>query len=215
MSSSSNQDSTSPLVAFYSPSTAAPINNLTLTKILKYSNPELEYHHDYIQILFPLPEGSRFNSSAPVIDEATFHAFRNSKELQGQLRKAFERMLSFYGLEIVNSTVNGIMIIPAPYFASASKGWVKRLNHNHLRITRILRSLRVLGLEEEAKEFLAALTDVYENSGRIGGSSLMFWQRAVWRPLWMKPEDEDGGGKKKGWLWDWEIKKGEGLNGST
>ena len=216
MSSLSDQHSASPLVAFYSPTIAAPIHTLTLTKILDYTDPELEYHHDYIQILFPLPERSEFNPSAPIIDEATFHAFRNSKELQGQLRKAFERILSFYGFEIIDSTiVHGITIIPAANFASASKGWVRKFNHNHLRITRILRSLRVLGLEEEAKVFLQALTDVYESTEGIGGHSLMFWQRAVRRPLWMKPEDEDGKGKKKGWLWEWEMKMGEGMNEST
>ena len=208
--STSSHHPVPPLVRFYSPTTSAPINNRTLTQILAYSDSALEYHHDYIQILFPLPEGSPFNPSAPIIDKATFREFRQSKELHDQLLKSLKRMLSFYGFEIC--TALGVKVIPAPNFQSASKNWVKKFNHNHLRITRILRSLRVLGLELEAVSFLQALELVYDEGGGIGRKSVMFWKRAVERPLWMKPEDENGEGEEGGWLWEWEIKKGDESN---
>lgn len=67
--------------------------------ILKWSDSELEYSHDYIQTLFPLPEASQIIWSATIIDSRVFDAFRARPELQAKLREAFMRMLSFYGLK--------------------------------------------------------------------------------------------------------------------
>ena len=82
---------------------------------------------------------------------------------------------------------------------------MRRFNHNHLRITRILRSLRVLGLEKEAWEFFKILKRVYEGGG-IGQKSMMFWTRAIERPLYLAPEDEDDKGGCD-FLYDFEAGK--------
>jgi len=73
----------------------------------------------------------------------------------------------------------------------ASENWVCMFDHNHLRITRIIRSLRVLGLEEEARVFFEALKSVQESSN-ISQRSLMYWTRAAIRPLDISPEVEPG-----------------------
>lgn len=70
---------------------------------------------------------------------------------------------------------------------------MRRADHNHLRITRIIRSLRVLGLEDEALAFYQRLKQIY-SSGEISPRSFMFWTRAAERPLNIAPEidnDED------------------------
>ncbi len=67
--------------------------------ILTWSDNELEASHDYIQTLFPLPEASQVVWSATTIDRRVFDAFHAKPELQGKLRAAFMRMLSFYGFE--------------------------------------------------------------------------------------------------------------------
>ena len=187
------------IVRFYDPNIQAKDRRgRTRSSILAWSDDELEYHHDYIQLLFPLPEGSPFNPSAPVIDEATFNAFRSRLELQTQLRVSLKRMLHFYGFQFASETANGngaqeLQVVNGSNYPEASRNWVRRFNHNHLRITRILRSLRVLGLETEAWEFFKALKRVYEG-GKIGQKSMMFWTRAVERPLYLAPEDEDDEG---------------------
>ena len=187
------------IVRFYDPNIQAKDRRgRTRSSILAWSDDELEYHHDYIQLLFPLPEGSPFNPSAPVIDEATFNAFRSRLELQTQLRASLKRMLQFYGFQFASKTASGngaqeLQVVNGPNYPETSRNWVRRFNHNHLRITRILRSLRVLGLETEAWEFFKALKSVYEG-GKIGQKSMMFWTRAIERPLYLAPEDEDDEG---------------------
>jgi hypothetical protein len=98
--------------------------------------------HDYIQWIFPLPERSGASPWAPVLDAATIAAIRNDAEMQGRLRAAFERMLAFYGFAL-----EGDAVVEGPRFVAASRNWLHAGNHNHLRLTRMLRSLRVLGLE--------------------------------------------------------------------
>jgi hypothetical protein len=59
------------------------------------------------------------------------------------------------------------------------------MDHNHLRITRIIRSLRVLGLEDEAHAFRAALE---EYTTQAGYRSREYWRRAAQRSLNLRPD---------------------------
>lgn len=203
--------STPLLVRFYDPTNPAPDpKGRTVSSILALPDTELEYRHDYIQLLFPLPEASAFHASAPVIDSATFTAFRTRPELQSQLTKSLTRMLHFYGFEASRSQAgdSNVDIVRGDNFKRASKNWVKRFNHNHLRITRIIRCLRVLGLEEHAAGFFRVLRSVY-NDGRsgIGGKSMMFWTRAAERPLHLAPEEEEDEGQGKDFLYEYEASR--------
>ena len=45
--------------------------------------------------------------------------------------------------------------------------WLTPNNHNFLRISRILRSLHVFGLNKEADEFFGYLSKIYENIPKI------------------------------------------------
>lgn len=87
----------------------------------------------------------------------------------------------------------------------------------------MIRSLRVLGCEHAARAFYEALAEVAERKypGVIGERSLGFWRRAVERPLWVRPEDEDEDeserlGGKEGFLWEFErgemleLREGDG-----
>lgn len=63
---------------------------------------------------------------------------------------------------------------------------------NHLRITRVIRSLRVLGLEAHAAAFYDAILKVDEDfPKRISPRSMMYWRRAVERPLHLAPDEDD------------------------
>lgn len=92
-------------------------------------------------------------------------------------------------------------------FERRARNWVMRFNHNHLRITRIIRSLRVLGLEEEAKVFFEAVEGVHNDTKKISDRSLMYWRRAMDRPLYLAPEDEEDEGEGKDFLYEYEEKK--------
>jgi hypothetical protein len=60
------------------------------------------------------------------------------------------------------------------------------MDHNHLRITRILRSLRILGLEAEALAWYNTLSSLADHASE---SSKGFWKRAAQRSLNIPPDD--------------------------
>jgi hypothetical protein len=148
----------------------------TFDEIVGWDDARLEMVHDYIQWIFPLPERSGANSWAPVLDPPTIAAIRNSAEMQGRLRAAFLRMLAFYGFAL-----QGDRVMEGPRFAAASRNWLHAGNHNHLRLTRMLRSLRVLGLEHEAVTLWETLRALYEREDAAGRRTITAETVAFWR----------------------------------
>jgi hypothetical protein len=148
-----------------------------LTEIQSWDFNQLEDVHDFIQWLFPLPEPSPVNPAAPTLDRATIEEFRRRPDLQAALLASFRMMLAFYGFELASETPPQIR--RSANFAVRAANWLNPNNHNHLRITRILRAVRLLGLETHAQAFFQALDAVYkEQPSRITATSYSFWQRA-------------------------------------
>ncbi|CAI6336580.1 unnamed protein product [Periconia digitata] len=229
------------IVSFYDPDTAGTDSrDRKLQDILGWSDLELERSHDYIQWLFPLPEGSVFNYNAPIIDQEVMEAFRGQQNLQQGLRLSFRRIIQFYGFTISeeeaapvitpllgnqNDTTSAAQpdlstppeatssssfpsessvyrVVRGDNWGLAHRNWTAPMNHNHLRISRILRSLRVLGLQRECTAFYTALKEAFDYpETRIGAKSMMFWTRATELPLWIAPD-----GEKVAWLKNWEEK---------
>jgi hypothetical protein len=169
--------SSSPLVAFYRDG-APDDEGRTLAEILAWDDDRLEAIHDFIQWLFPLPEPSGANPHAPILDPATTRIFHSSIAMQDRLRQSFQRMMRFYGFRQI-ATPAGIAIERAPDFAARAQNWLWPMNHNHLRLTRILRSTLLLGLDAESKALFRALNALYrEYPDRIPSRTHAFWSSA-------------------------------------
>jgi hypothetical protein len=150
-------------------------NHVTLQQILNWDDGQLEDVHNYIQWLFPLATPSGPNPTAPVLDQATIQTFQNDVLLKAQLLRSFRRMLTFYGLQMDEATR---VITRAPNFNTRAAMWLTPANHNFLRITRIIHSLRLLGLPEYSSAFLTIMQDIARNEGSaiVDGGILGFWQ---------------------------------------
>jgi len=141
---------------------------------------KLEYTHDYIQWLFPLKEKSRFNWNAPVLNEEVIQAFRKNEQFRIRLSKSFKLMLKFYGLQCNEVGNTDIEITKSDEYQERKQNWINAGNHNYLRITRILTSLRLLGLENYAQAFFKCLNHIYsEESQNIGSKTYAYWKSAV------------------------------------
>ena len=127
--------------------------------VLGFSDRDLEAIHDYIQWLFPLPTRSAAQPGSPVLTEAEIAAIRTDPQAADTLRRATERMLRFYG---------------------ATDHWLASHDHNHLRITRIIKSLGLLVGPEAAGDFHHAVLAMHEAAGSpINPRSLRFWEEAA------------------------------------
>jgi hypothetical protein len=166
------------LLAFYN-GDGRDTQGRTHAEILAWSDAALEAVHDYIQWLFPLPEPSGANPWAPLLTAPVIEAFHHSPEMRGRLRAAWLRMLRFYGFVLA---ADG-SVEPGANFEARARHWLTPYNHNHLRLTRILRSLHLSGLQAESAALLSALTTLYEEDEREGRQrvtpeTFRYWQRA-------------------------------------
>jgi Opioid growth factor receptor (OGFr) conserved region len=169
---------THPLVSFYRDG-ARDGQGRTLSEILAWRDDDLEDIHDFIQWLFPLPERSGANPTAPTLNPEVIAAFRSTPAMRERLRQALDRMLAFYGLAWDQQSPM-LVIVRAPGFPERADNWLRPMNHNHLRLTRILRSTLLLGLEAESKALFDALNAIYrEFPTRISARTHAFWSDAA------------------------------------
>ncbi len=141
---------------------------------------KLESTHDYIQWLFPLKQKSRFNANAPVLNNEVIQAFTTNEQLRIRLVKSLKVMLSFYGLQCFEQGNTDIEITKSDKYESRKPDWISIGNHNYLRLTRILTSLRILGLSNYAQVLFKCLDQIYKQESRsIGSKTYAFWKSAV------------------------------------
>ncbi|MEK7453140.1 MAG: opioid growth factor receptor-related protein [Patescibacteria group bacterium] len=158
---------------------ATDVAGRTIDDILSWNDLRLEGSHDYIQWLFPLQNRSAYNAFAPIISTEEIETFRNSNNLKAKLKESFVRLLNFYGFELQEAG-SGPVVEYSNDFKSKSENWLTLYNHNHLRITRILKSLSILGLKKYADAFMKRLEDVYSKHPQmIGAEALNYWREAV------------------------------------
>ncbi|MDO9586411.1 MAG: opioid growth factor receptor-related protein [Brevundimonas sp.] len=130
----------------------------TVFEILAMNDVVLERSHDFIQWLFPLPEPSAAVPDAPVLTPDDIRAIRESELAPAALAAATDRMANFY---------------------RSTHDWLMPNDHNHRRITRIIRSLRLLAGDAEAEAFRAfIMARVEATRAPISARSRGYWATA-------------------------------------
>ena len=129
-----------------------------LRDIWDFDDRAIEQTHDFIQWLFPLNEGSSAVRNSPVLNEQEIELIRASKTARGSLLASVDR----YKVFLLNTT-----------------RWRNSYDHNQLRITRVIKSLRLLTDDETANGFK------YWVAGQLGDQidsintrSKKFWRLA-------------------------------------
>lgn len=127
--------------------------------VLQLSGADLESTHDYIQWLFPLLTPSSTVPGVPILTRSEINAIRDDAMAQKNLRRAVDRMGTFY---------------------ESTKTWLAPHDHNHLRITRIIRSIRLLLGADEAEEFFDLIMTLVAEAGHpVSSTSIKYWRDAV------------------------------------
>jgi len=130
----------------------------TVFDVVAMDDRAIERTHDFIQWLFPLAELSGANRRAPVLSAADVEEVQACGMCQVALAAATDRMSAFY---------------------SHNTHWLVPHDHNHLRITRIIKSLRLLRGDDEADEFRAMILGLDEAADRPASvDSRRYWTTA-------------------------------------
>jgi hypothetical protein len=128
--------------------------------IVGWDDERLELVHNYIQWVFPLDVDSKAHPGSPILnaDDLEYIKMHDTLTIRPYMLLMLARMRVFYR--------NG--------------QWLTPNNHNFLRITRIIKSLKLVGLDKEANEFFTEfLVPIYdENFDVIGDTTFKFWKNA-------------------------------------
>tara|TARA_X000000950_G_C13474571_1_gene481199 strand:+ start:135 stop:584 length:450 start_codon:yes stop_codon:yes gene_type:complete len=134
--------------------------NRFLQDIWNYSDEEIEHTHDFIQLLFPLNEESSAVSNAKYLDSRkVIQDIKSNKSAKENIVKSSQWFLSFL---------------------ERNSHWKRRHDHNYYRISRIIKSLRLLVSDEDAdmfyKSFMLLIDE--QHKAKINSITLNYWENA-------------------------------------
>ena len=139
---------------------------------LNLTDEEFERHHGFIQWAFPTPEKSRHNFSAPVLDIGTAIWLADDAESVSFFEEMAVRFLKFL---------------------KANDHWKAGYNHNHLRITRVIQSLRILHSCELSQWFHEQVVNFAGDTYHLMENPSFYWNfqsspvhdRASYAGIWV------------------------------
>lgn len=159
-----------------------------ISKIWEYTDWQLEHIHNYIQWLFPIDTPSEHHFEAPVITKSDVELLDGQvlSQIQTNMVRSLSVMLQFYGFTLLQTQPSPVII--KQNFDIKKENWCVTYNHNQLRITRILKSLRIFALEQYAEAFYQALINAEAEEKRthankcgylVNLTALRHWREAA------------------------------------
>ena len=129
--------------------------------ILDQDDQWLEYTHDWVQWCFPLSEQSQSVKTAPVLES------RDEVKLIQESPKSQETMR--------------LGLVRFAEFLRDNDQWLRYHNHNHLRITRVIKSVKTLMSDRQAEDFFQFVMSQIEEraSEKPSNTSNNYWRRAL------------------------------------
>mgnify|MGYP000845509846 CR=1 FL=1 len=118
-----------PIIQFLRKEAPHP-SGLMFDDVMALNNEAIEKSHDLVQWLFPLPEPSKAQPTAPYLSPDDLEELRNDRLARRSVMEAAIMMTCFL---------------------AGTTAWRWPRNHNHKRITRMIRCLTLIGKEEAAR----------------------------------------------------------------
>ena len=129
-----------------------------LDLIWDFSDAEIESNHDFIQLIFPTNKPSRNSFHGYYLDdELLINKLKKNVVVKENLMKSAAWFLGFL---------------------SRNKSWINGYDHNQLRITRVIESLRLLVSDKAANEFFQSILSLVKDPAAINPTTIKFWEEA-------------------------------------
>jgi len=146
------------------------------------SNADLETRHDCIQFMFPSTDVSQYNSVAPVVTNEVIECFKGNKNLRDELLLNLHRILEFWDFAITEEN-DVIKFLLKPEFMGKPSSEVIFRNtskfHNFLRLTRVIKSLHILGLEHYALALKKFAIETLKDTIKVPLTTVKFWKDSI------------------------------------
>ncbi len=140
-------------------------NGITLEEMRNYSFEDIDRNRNYFQWMFP--------TVCPFGENQPFCLTREvyqSEEAQQSIRKSFYVILNYYGFIWKDGR-----IVRSDNYEQRTSAWLRVGNHNYWRIARIIECLNQFELTDEANQFLAVLTQIYNETDLIEERAYTHW----------------------------------------
>jgi len=129
-----------------------------LEDIYKFSDNEIEGTHDFIQIVFPLAEPSYWSSNKYFIKtQNEIDNLSRSKNVKNSILKSASWYIAFL---------------------KKNKYWKHRNNHNLKRITRMIKSVRLIVGDTDADTVKKEIICIENIETLVGQKSFQYWETA-------------------------------------
>lgn len=135
---------------------------------LGFMDDDWEQCHDFIQWIFPNKEPSQFNDKAPILTEEDIKSFKECELLRFNVALLTNRFMFFLGYRYLFSGRYSI------FNRERIRRRVIEYNHNQLRITRLIKFLNVIEMDDLAAMVFKA---VIVQPG-INETTIKFWSEA-------------------------------------
>ena len=130
-----------------------------LRDIWDFDDNAIEQTHDFIQWMFPLTEKSMSVPGVPILSAEDVEAIRASEIARSNLEKSAQWYLGFL---------------------QRNNHWIKSYDHNHLRITRVIKALNLLLSQRAALTLLNSVLEVAgDEVNSVSQDAIRFWRAAV------------------------------------
>ncbi len=146
----------------------------TIDEIIGWDNYNKEIVHDYIQWLFPTMQRSQYNPNAPIPTNAQVAEMIQNPEVISNLKRAYISMLDFYGLKYLDAQV-----VPSDKFYERTSEWCTSNNHNFARLDRMINSLLLFGLRQEAQALFSQLERMTVDFPVLEPSCRNYWSKSI------------------------------------
>jgi hypothetical protein len=137
----------------------------------------LEYHHGYIQWLFPVFESGGMSYHSDRLDKEEAAFMRSDLRSSVRLVKSYKLMLDFYGMQLLDYSTGEVGRNPKNYKSRYSN--LNTNGHNFLRISRMLMSLGELGFVRYKvpwMDFMKSELDAHDRLYNCRRSYVNFWR---------------------------------------
>ncbi len=130
-----------------------------LKDIWDFDDTAIEQTHNYIQWVFPLTEKSMSVLGAPTLSQGDIIGIRKSDIARANLEKSAQWYLGFL---------------------LRNDNWIRSYDHNHLRITRVIKSLHLLVSVNVASSFLNSVFEITgDRLNVIRQDAVDFWKSGL------------------------------------
>jgi len=144
----------SQLIGFHLKGHRTP-QGLAANDMLQFGDIEIEESHAWVQWVFPSPEPSQFDKTAPTLTWQEAVTLASDAKFIERLENATARYLKFL---------------------ARNDHWLQKHNHNHLRISRIILSLRILHSTDLAYWFFEQVQELAADQLSNISQAHAFWK---------------------------------------